>query len=69
MIQVICKIKAEKGVEYVLIGYDSTVCLVQTAMKVTERKEHHTLHFLYEQSVLREAQKIINDPSHILHCD
>lgn len=71
MLQVISRIKAVKWVEHIRIQHDSTVnlsiCLVQPAVKVIERKQRHSLHFIYEQSVLREAQKIISDTSHTLH--
>lgn len=43
--------------------------LTQTAMKIVGKKEHHYLQPLYEECVLREAQKILNDSTHILNPD
>ena len=40
--------------------------LIQTDMKIIGQKEQNHLQSLCEKSVLREAQKILNDPTHIL---
>ena len=41
--------------------------LVRTAMKIMGVRNHPSLQMLYEQSVTRQAQKIVSDPTHILH--
>ncbi len=41
----------------------------QMAMKIRGDKEHHYLQPLYEKSVLREAQKILNKTTHILNSE
>ncbi len=41
--------------------------LTQTVMKIIGKKEHHYLQPLCDKSVLREAQKILNNPTHILN--
>ena len=41
--------------------------LVRTAMKIMGVRNHPSLQMLYEQSVARQAQKIVSDPTHILH--
>lgn len=41
--------------------------LVQHTMNVMGKTEHRSLQSIYEQSVLRQAQKILSDPSHVLH--
>ena len=43
--------------------------LVHTAMKVIEKSDYQTLQFTYEQTVFRQAQRIVIDPSHILHLE
>lgn len=43
--------------------------LVQTAMKVMGRTEKLSLQSIYEQSVLRQARRVLSDPSHILHAE
>ena len=43
--------------------------LVQTAMKVMGRTEKLSLESIYDQSVLRQAQRVLSDPSHILHME
>lgn len=43
--------------------------LIQTAMKVMGRKDYQSLQTLYDQSVLRQAQRILTDPSHILYAE
>ena len=44
-------------------------CLIRTAMKVMGRNEHQSLQSIYEQSVLRQAQRVVSDPCHILHTE
>ena len=44
-------------------------CLVQTAMKVMGRTDKLSLQSIYEQSVLRQAQRVLLDPSHILQTE
>ncbi|XDV25684.1 hypothetical protein PO909_029559, partial [Leuciscus waleckii] len=43
--------------------------LVQTAMKVMGRTEKLSLQSIYEQSVLRQARRVLLDPSHILQTE
>ncbi len=43
--------------------------LVQTAMKVMGGTENLSLQAIYEQSVLRQAQGVLSDPSHILYTE
>ena len=43
--------------------------LVQTAMKVMGRTDKLSLHSIYEQSVLRQAWRVLLDPSHILQTE
>ena len=43
--------------------------LVNTAMKVIGKSDNQTLQSMYEQTVLRQALRIVNDPSHILHSE
>ncbi len=43
--------------------------LVHTAMKVMGRNEYQPLQSTYEQSVLQRAQRILTDPTHILHLE
>lgn len=40
--------------------------LVQAAMKVMGRTDKLSLQSIYEQSVLRQARRVLSDPSHIL---
>ncbi len=45
-------------------------CLVQTAMRIMEEnKEQQSLQPIYEQSVLRGAQRILADPCHVLYSE
>ena len=44
-------------------------CLVQTAMKVMGRTDKLSLQSIYEQSVLRQARRVVSDPSHILQME
>ncbi len=37
------------------------------AIKVIRRKEHQSLQFIYEQSLLREVQKILANSFYFLH--
>ena len=43
--------------------------LVHTAMKVIGKSDDQTLQSIYEQSVLRQAQRIVTGPSRILHLE
>ncbi len=43
--------------------------LVQTAMKVIGRTENSSLQSIYEESVLRLAQRALSDPAHILNSE
>ncbi len=43
--------------------------LLKITMKTIRRKEHLSLESLYEQSVLREAHKILANPIHALHTE
>lgn len=44
-------------------------CLVKIAMKIAGKGEYEAIQSLYEQSVLREAHKILADPLHILNTE
>ncbi len=44
-------------------------CLLKIAIKTIGRKEYFSLESLYEQSVLREAHKILDDPLHVLQTE
>ncbi len=41
--------------------------LVQTAKKIMGVKNHPPLQTIYEQSFIRQAQKLVSDLTHILH--
>ena len=43
--------------------------LIQSAMKVMGRSEKLPMQSIYEQSVLRQAEKILSDQTHILHTE
>ena len=43
--------------------------LAHTALKVTGVREHPTLQAIFEETVLRQARKIIADPSHVLNSE
>ena len=43
--------------------------LVHTAMKVIGKRDYQTLQSIYQQTVFRQAQRIVNDPFHILHSE
>lgn len=45
------------------------VRFVQTAQKITGVRQHPSLQFTYKQDVLRPANEIITDPSHVLHTE
>lgn len=41
--------------------------LVLHAMKIMGVKDHPSLQSAYEQSITRQTQKIVSDPTHILY--
>ncbi len=43
--------------------------LTQRAMKIMGVKQHPTPQALFEETVTRQAQKIISDPTHVLHSE
>ena len=43
--------------------------LVQQAMKIMNVKNHAPLQTIYEQSIMRQARKIVSDQTHILHAE
>ena len=43
--------------------------LVHMAMKVMGKNDYQTLQSIYEQTVFRQAQRIVTEPSHILHLE
>ena len=43
--------------------------LAHTALKVMGVREHPTLQAIFEETVLRQARKIVADPSHVLYSE
>ena len=43
--------------------------LTHSALKVVGVREYPTLQVIYEESVLRQARRIIEDPTHFLHSE
>ena len=43
--------------------------LMNTAWKIIGVKEYPPLQVIYEQATLRQANKIVSDPSHVLHAE
>ncbi len=41
--------------------------LTRSALKIVGVRDYPTLQAIYEESVLRQARKIIEDPSHVLN--
>lgn len=41
--------------------------LIQTAMKIMGVSQHPSLQAIFQQTITRQAQKIISDPTHVLH--
>ena len=41
--------------------------LTQRAMKIMGVRQHPTLQAVFDETIIRQAQKIISDPTHVLH--
>jgi len=41
--------------------------LTQRAMKMMGVKQQRTLQTLFDKTIIRKAQKVISDPTHVLH--